>query len=127
MLITGKKHLFVPASVLKYAPDKKGVFALFGPSKEVLFYGSTNESIRDLIMNHCKGDINACTRETWYFSYEITNANRKRLKELLNEYKMEYGVVPRCNVKVRKRRMTLNDGKFKLDDASGKNSEMKLK
>lgn len=100
MPIDSSKHLFVHAMINKKAPDTKGVFALYGPDKGVIYYGRSNKSIREELLSHCNGKEVPCTQQAWYFSFELTNAVKKREKELLEEYQKTHAVLPRCNVRV---------------------------
>lgn len=94
-------HLFVNAMINKKAPDTKGVFALYGPDRGVIYFGRSFKSIREKLLRHCNGEEGSCTQQAWYFSFEITNAIKKREMELLEEYQKINAALPKCNARVR--------------------------
>ena len=107
----------------KKAPDARGVFALYGPDRGVIYYGRSFKSIREKLISHCNGEVGPCTQEAWYFSFELTNAIKKREMELLEEYKKINASFPKCNVRVRRSKI---QREFKLYILKGNADEVQL-
>jgi len=99
MPIISPKHLTDEPTIFKEAPYSKGVYALYGPDKTVIYYGRSgiNTNIREKILSHCRGKEMPCTEASWYFNFELTNAPNKRKKELLEEHRKQKSSLPKCN------------------------------
>ena len=100
MPIEGPKQIFVALSVGS-SPERRGVYALYDRNHEVIYYGAAGgrgATIRSRLRSHHRGDEGECTRDAWYFNYEITRDPYKREAELLDEYRrLRFGQVPLCN------------------------------
>ena len=102
MPIKTPKYMAVESTNFKEVPVSKGVYALYGPDKTVVYYGSAKLNLREEILNHCRGHETPCTEASWYFNFELTNATRKREKELLEEFRKQKSSLPKCNERIGK-------------------------
>jgi hypothetical protein len=84
-------------AIKREAPDAKGVFAIYSPEHVLIFYGFAVDSIRKQMLMHLKGEAGKCTREGYFFNFEITEYPIRRQKQLLLEYLREYRELPLCN------------------------------
>ena len=84
---------------IKNAPQKPGVYALFDGAV-LIYYGMATESIADRLASHKRGDEGSCTQNATSYKREVTDRPAARERELLQEYKNQYGQLPRCNDKM---------------------------
>lgn len=84
------------------SPNQAGVYALYDASGIVYFGRATGTTvtIRSRLYDHKRGDGDGCTQSATHYSREVTSTPVAREKELLEHYKQEHGVLPRCNNRV---------------------------
>lgn len=98
MPINGNKVAFLEANI-ENAPDEPGVYVLY-VGGHLVYYGSTEKSIRSCLGDHLAGRRGECTAAATVYGCEISLKPLKRERELLIEYKSAYGVMPHCNGKM---------------------------
>jgi hypothetical protein len=95
----------VPINGLKYpcnaryvpaAPVVRGVYALH-QGNELIYYGSSDTSIRARLISHMNGWDGPCTRAATHFQVEPCVYPAAREAQLLAEYRLAYRRLPRCN------------------------------
>jgi len=90
-----KKYAFTQRNV-DQSPDEPGVYALFD-GDELIYYGSSETSIRVRLQRHLAGQEGACTASATFFACEPCSNPVQREAALLAEYKRAHGKLPRCN------------------------------
>lgn len=95
MPINNNKYSFKEINLV-YAPDHSGVYALWDGS-ELIYYGKSEDSVRDRLSQHLNGHDGYCTKNASHFQTETSYNPSSRERELLNEYRYQYGRLPRCN------------------------------
>lgn len=98
MPVNGNKVAFHQANI-ENAPDEPGVYVLY-VGGHLVYYGSTEKSIRSRLIDHLQGRGGECTAAATVYGCEISLQPLKRERELLIEYKSAYGVLPHCNGKM---------------------------
>ena len=75
-----------------------GVYALYDGSVTI-YYGKGEglEGIRGRLKSHKAGYEGSCTQRATYFDYETHHNPSNRERELLEEYKRLWGILPHCN------------------------------
>jgi hypothetical protein len=99
MPINNVRYITTEGNINIYAPNVKGVYALYTKELVLIYYGMSDSSIREKLLSQYKGTDGKCAREAWYFNFEIVNNPATREKELLEEYKSKNSVLPLCNQK----------------------------
>ncbi|SRR5258705_5504670 len=97
MPINTVRSIITEGNIKIYAPDAKGVYALYTKEMVLIYYGMSNSNIREKLLSHYKGSEGKCTQHAWYFNFEITSHPDAREKELLEEYKHTHSRLPLCN------------------------------
>jgi len=97
MPIDGNKLQFTETNV-NLSPDKPGVYVLYVQG-HLIYYGSSEKSIRSRLQDHFSGREGDCTRATNVFGFEVSSTPLKREQALILEYKTAFGVLPLCNNK----------------------------
>ena len=64
------------------APDKPGVYALYD-GDQLIYYGSSGDSIRDRLQRHYDGGEGRCTQAASGYKREVCNNGLQRERELL--------------------------------------------
>jgi hypothetical protein len=83
---------------IRQAPIYDGVYALYESSTTIYIgKGEGQEGIRGRLIAHKEGYEGECTRYADYFNYEPVFNPSQREAELLQEYKLLWGKLPRCN------------------------------
>jgi excinuclease UvrABC nuclease subunit len=100
MPIQNTFYLFIESNIKLYAPNKTGVYGLYDSSKNVIYYGKSDDDIRDRLLSHYRGTEGTCTQNATYFNCESNPYPRTRETELLEEYKRTTGSLPKCNDKI---------------------------
>jgi hypothetical protein len=98
MPINGTMIPFTKERVDK-APAVAGVYALVD-GEVLIYYGralGSSETIRSRLQSHQAGREGRCTQQATHYMREPTDRPKLREKELLEEYEMLYGYLPRCN------------------------------
>ena len=75
-------------SMVRYAPDAPGVYALWRDG-QVIYYGRASGedvTIKSCLIDHISGTRGATTRGATHYSWEITRACVAREVELLSEF-----------------------------------------
>jgi len=98
MPVNGDKVTFTQRNV-ENAPDESGVYVLY-VGGHLIYYGSTEKSIRSRLLDHLSGREDKCTSVATVYGCEISLNPLRRERELLVEYKTAYGVLPHCNSKL---------------------------
>lgn len=99
MPINTMRYITTEGNINIYAPDTKGVYALYSKELVLIYYGMSDSSIREKLLSHYRGAEGKCTREAWYFNFETTPDPAAREKELIEEYKSNHSALPLCNQK----------------------------
>ncbi len=97
MPVNGSKLQFTETNV-NLSPGKPGVYVLYVDG-HLIYYGSSETSIRSRLQDHFSGREGQCTRVTDVFGFEVALKPLKREQELILEYKSAFGVLPLCNNK----------------------------
>jgi excinuclease UvrABC nuclease subunit len=97
MPVNGNRIAFLQANI-DNAPDEPGVYVLY-VGGHLIYYGSTEKSIRSRLSDHLSGREGNCTAVSTVYGCEISLNPLRRERELLAEYKTAYGLVPHCNGK----------------------------
>ena len=97
MPVNGSKLQFTETNV-NLSPDKPGVYVLYVDG-HLIYYGSSEKSIRSRLQDHLAGREGQCTQVTDVFGFEIALKPLKREQELILEYRSAFGVLPLCNNK----------------------------
>ncbi len=100
-MTASKKYKFTKDNV-DNAPDEQGVYALFD-EQEVIYYGRAkgeNVTIRSRLQSHLAGREGVCTKKATHYQREVTTAPVSREKQLLEEYDLVHGRLPRCNERI---------------------------
>ncbi|MBC8338078.1 MAG: hypothetical protein ISR51_01705 [Rhodospirillales bacterium] len=95
MPVNGNRVAFNRDNVI-HAPDEPGVYVLY-VGGHLIYYGSTEKSIRSRLLDHLSGREGECTSVATVYGCEVSLNPLKRERELLIEYKTAYGVLPHCN------------------------------
>ncbi|NQV83067.1 MAG: GIY-YIG nuclease family protein [Rhodospirillales bacterium] len=98
MPVNGNKLAFAKVNV-ENAPDEPGVYVLY-VGGHLIYYGSTEKSIRSRLQDHLAGREGKCTTVATVYGSEVSLNPLRRERELLIEYKSAYGVLPHCNNKM---------------------------
>ena len=97
MAIAGDKYDFTQENVDK-SPTKTGVYALYDGNLTIYIgRASGTDTIRARLQSHKRGDEGSCTQKATDYRREECTTPVSREKELLDEYKQNYGKLPRCN------------------------------
>jgi hypothetical protein len=75
-------------SMVRYAPDAPGVYALWREG-QVIYYGRASgedATIKSCLIEHISGTRGATTRGATHYSWEITRISAAREVELLSEF-----------------------------------------
>ena len=96
MPIPGLYFRFTDDEITGNAPDAAGVYALEDVG-DVIYYGSSTDSVRGRLQAHKNGDEGACTQNAGWFRTELNSSPRARERQLLQEYQREHGRLPKCN------------------------------
>jgi thioredoxin-related protein len=92
-----RKFIFTKELVNIFAPDFEGFYVLINYSKEIIYIGKSDQSIKKSLMDHLSGLKGRNTRAAFYFSTEIEFHPAKRVEEILSDYYRFFGKIPECN------------------------------
>ena len=95
MPVNGNKLQFTETNV-NLSPDKPGVYVLYVKG-HLIYYGSSEKSIRSRLQDHFSGREGDCTKAANVYSCEVSLKPLKREQELILEYRTAFGVLPLCN------------------------------
>jgi len=95
MPVQGDTYTF-NAKNIGISPNEPGVYALYDGS-QLIYYGSSDKSIRDRLQSHFDGDDGPCTEGSSVYKRETCNNGLQRERELLQAFKNHSGDLPRCN------------------------------
>ena len=110
MPISGRMYYW--GEKAKCVPEEPGVYAFYSADEKLIFLGKS-ANLREAFGEHLKigSSDDSCKRETKYYKREFTSEQEGRFKELLEEYKQQYGELPKCNVSAaKKKEKTSEDG-----------------
>jgi len=96
MPISSTIYLF-NQQVVDASPDRKGVYGLYDEDLHPIYYGMSDVSIRDRLQSHLDGNEGPCTQRAHACNWEQCSNPAARERELLTEYQLAYGRLPRCN------------------------------
>lgn len=85
---------------IAHAPAEPGVYALWDHG-ELIYLGRTvgrGATIRSAVVDHWAGCLGNCTKKASHFSWEISQVPVLREAELLEEFKLKHGTLPRCRI-----------------------------
>lgn len=94
---------FTKANLIAHAPLSHGVYFLYDRFGSLTYIGrASGESVTiySRLLSHLNGHEGVCTQSASSFGFEATSYPFTRERELLDEYRRRYGVLPRCNDKV---------------------------
>ncbi len=97
MVILSRKYVFTKDFINNHGPDVSGVFGLYDYLKFTIYYGKSDDNIKQELLKHLSGSEGRFTREAFYFNSEIGNDPDKRLQELLEEHKRIFEKLPEGN------------------------------
>jgi hypothetical protein len=90
---------FTEAAIQRFAPIEAGVYCLYSYGT-VIYYGRAqggSVTIESRLYDHKAGRSGPCTQSATHFSFEKTTSPVTRERELLEQYRVFYGQLPRCN------------------------------
>ena len=97
MTISGGEYPFTQENV-DQSPTDDGAYALYDAGVTIYIgKGDGTNGIRARLQAHKRGDEGKCTQEASHYRREVCNNPVTRERELLQEYKIAHGVLPRCN------------------------------
>ena len=97
MAISGDRRTFTQENV-DNSPTDDGVYALYDESVTIYIgKGDGVNGIRARLQAHKRGDVGSCTQGASHYRREVCSNPVTRERELLQEYKNDNGVLPRCN------------------------------
>jgi hypothetical protein len=97
MPITSKKYQFTGANIDAFAEEGIGVFGLYNPINNVLYYGHSNDGVKKCLKSYLAGNGDNCAYGAAYFNTEHAIDPEQRANELLEEYRVIHGKLPRYN------------------------------
>jgi len=97
VLITTTKYQFTEFNINAYASDHMGVYGLYDTNSIVIYYGATFTSIKVRLQRHFSGMEGKCIQGATYFNFERHFKPIVRERELLEDHKRRYGILPKCN------------------------------
>ena len=97
MPISGK--MFVWGERAKHVPEEAGVYTLYNEGR-VLIYVGGGANVREIFGSHLGTDFSEDPRksETRYYKREPAPDWEGRTKELVDEYSLEHGELPKLNI-----------------------------
>jgi hypothetical protein len=97
MPLVGTLFQFTPFSV-SLVPEQAGVYCLFDATG-VIYYGKSDArtGVRGRLQAHLSGSEGYCTASATAFQYELCSNPEAREGALLQEFRLLYGRLPRCN------------------------------
>ncbi len=81
------------------APTFDGVYSLVF-NQDVIYYGkgeSKQGGVRARLQSHFRGSEGSCTKSATHFQVEQSANPTTRERDLLQEYRIRMGRLPRCN------------------------------
>lgn len=100
MSISGELYPFTDKNV-DGSPTGIGVYALYDVGESIYIGKAEGQGgIRERLRAHKRGDEGTCTKGTSDYRREVCSDPSAREVQLLEEYKRDYGKLPRCNERV---------------------------
>jgi hypothetical protein len=98
-----KSRIRLPFALVnvRRAPADRGVYALW-ERDGLIYYGFAlggEVTIKSSLKDHRLGLFGSCTARATHFSWEVCRNPIRREAELLKEYRLGHGMLPRCNRK----------------------------
>ncbi len=95
-LLEGKIHLWIDSA--RYVKAKSGVYIFYNRKQEPIFIGSS-ENLQKQFSEYLDSDFgdDTCKQKTHSYQRIFTEDQGERKKELLEDFKKEYGRLPECN------------------------------
>jgi hypothetical protein len=80
------------------SPDEQGLYALW-EDDEVIYIGraSASATIREHLREHFGRRLCPCAEKATHYSWELSLRPATREVEILEEFLMQFGRMPRCN------------------------------
>ncbi len=96
MSIEGKLYMWGERA--KYVPEEMGVYAFYDKNKILIYVGGSS-NLRETFARYQETNFSddPRKRETVYYRRMSTANWEERVKKLLNEYKQDYGDIPKLN------------------------------
>jgi hypothetical protein len=97
MPIKGQRHPFSTIGI-SGSPHEPGVFALWD-GDEMIYVGHTigrHATLKSVLSDHCLGVFGECTQGATHYSTEVSLDGARREDELLYEFCVIHGRLPRC-------------------------------
>jgi hypothetical protein len=94
-----KKKWRLTQEMIEFAPDARGVYALW-KGDEIIYFGRAeggSETLRSRLLEHLQRGARRCVNEATHYSWEISRQPAVRESELLSEFWLARGCFPRCN------------------------------
>ena len=81
--------------------QQAGVYALYDGNQVLIYIGSSN-NIRERFQGYWNSNFeeDSCKRDTRYYRREYIDSYEHRETELLQEYRIRHGRLPRCNERI---------------------------
>ncbi len=96
MPILDAARLFIADEIAKVPRGTSGVYSLEAKG-QIIYYGATATCIRDRLYAHHRGGEGTCTQNALWFRVEKNLLPFFRERELLDEYRKDFGRPPKCN------------------------------
>jgi hypothetical protein len=97
MPIPGPKYKYT-RFIAEGAPDTSGLYALWEEGELVYLGRASYEStIRAHLLEHLAGKVCPCAAGATHYSWELSLQPGNREAQLLQEFRKQYGRLPRCN------------------------------
>lgn len=100
MPISGDLYTFSDENIAR-SPTDKGVYSL-QEGNETIYIGKADgeNGIRERLQAHKRGDDGECTQQATAYRREVCSNPSSRETELLEEYNVINGRLPRCNERI---------------------------
>lgn len=97
MPIPGPRYKYT-RFIAEGAPDTAGLYALWEEG-ELVYLGraSSGSTIRACLLEHLAGNVCPCAADATHYSWELSLQPDAREAQLLQEFRKEFGRLPRCN------------------------------
>jgi len=95
-ILEGKVLLWLESA--RFVKNKSGVYVLFDKNLDVLYIGqsdSLQKEFEKYVNTYFEND--ECKQKTHTYQRLFTENPKERVRQLLEDYKQEYGKVPTCN------------------------------
>jgi hypothetical protein len=87
------------AKLIAGSPEEAGIYLLWQDG-EIIYIGRAGgrgATIRSCLIDHFSGALGPCTRRSTEYSWEISRDPVGRELQVLEEYRVQFARLPRCN------------------------------